>query len=622
MDHGKSTLVQALTGINPDRLKQEQEREMTIDLGFAWLTLPHGETVSLVDVPGHEGFIKNMLAGVGGIDAALLVVASDEGLMPQTREHLAILDLLQVRGGVVALTKTDLGLDPDWLVLVEEEVRAAIQGTSLAHAELVPVSARTGLGLGELQLALERALAGIDASPDLGRPRLPIDRVFTMTGFGTVVTGTLSDGSLLLGEEVEILPQARRARVRGLQSHKRRIDQARPGGRVAVNLAGVATEDLARGNVLVRPDTWRPTTLLDARIEWLASAPRPLQHGQQLDLYLYASEVPARVRLLDQDQLAPGGEAWAQLVLASPVVAASGDRFVLRYASPSTTVGGGSVIEPHPPGHHKRRRADVIARLERAAEGSPGERVLQFLEQHPASTDAETARGLGWEQGSLSTALDELLAASRILSVTVARDRVYLHPATWARWQQMITAELETFHRAFPLRPGMPRQELKSRLNLPPRAFEAALARASADGILQLDENTVARAGHRVALDNATRARVAGLIARFQSAPFNPPSPTEAEEAVGGEVVSALVAQGALTRISPNVFLLPETVAAMQAWVVETIGARGQVTAAELRDHFQTSRKYAVSFLEYLDAQKVTLRQGDARVLRGATRHE
>ena len=282
VDHGKSTLVHALTGIDPDRLKEEKEREMTIDLGFAWLKLPSGREVSIVDVPGHEDFIKNMLAGAGGIDCALLVVAADEGVMPQTREHLAILDLLQVRDGVVALTKSDTIEDPEWLDLVQEEVREELAGTVLQDAKIVPVSAHTGFGLSELLEELDRLLQSPPPRQESGRPRLPIDRVFTIAGFGTVVTGTLIDGRLHNGQEVEILPRGLKARIRGLQTHKVKVELAIPPSRVAVNLTGVSKEQLRRGDVLTTPGWLRPTLLLDARLRLLKDAPRPLVHNATL----------------------------------------------------------------------------------------------------------------------------------------------------------------------------------------------------------------------------------------------------------------------------------------------------------------------------------------------------
>ena len=348
VDHGKSTLVTALTGIDPDRLAEEKARGMTIDLGFAWITLPSGREASIVDVPGHESFIKNMLAGVGGIDVALLVIAADEGVMPQTDEHLAILDLLRVRSGVVALTKRDL-VEDDWLELVREEVAERLQPTTLAHAPIIPCSAITREGFPELLLALDAAL---DASPtthrDIGRPRLPVDRVFTISGFGAVVTGALQDGVLRVGQEVELLPAGRRARIRGLQTHKQQIEVGQPGSRIAVNLAGVSKNAILRGDTLTLPGRLRPTTALDVRLDVIASAPRPIAHNALLDLYVGASETPARVILLDADEVQPGESGWAQLRLAHPLTVARGDRFILRIPSPSLTIGGARSSRPMP----------------------------------------------------------------------------------------------------------------------------------------------------------------------------------------------------------------------------------------------------------------------------------
>ncbi len=621
VDHGKSTLVQALTGINPDRLQEEQAREMTIDLGFAWLTLPHGETISLVDVPGHEGFIKNMLAGIGGIDVVLLVVAADEGIMPQTREHLAILDLLKIQGGVVALTKTDMLEndvlnEPGWLDLVQDEIRAALDGTRLSAAEIIPVSAKTRRGLDELQRALERVLARVAEKSDQRRPRLPVDRVFTMSGFGTVVTGTLSDGHFSVGDEVEIAPRGLRSRIRGLQAHKQKLETAPPGGRVAINLANVATDELARGEVVILPGTYAPTTMLDARIEWLASAPKPLAHGQALEMFLYASEVSARVRLLEADALAPGQRGWAQLLLSAPVIAAKGDRFILRYASPSITVGGGEIVAPHPPARHKRKRPEVIAQLERAAQGTPAEHTLQFIEQHPALELRDIARGSALDEATARGAVAELQSAGEVIALGDERSALYLARGAWERWREKMTRELAAYHKQFPLRAGMPRQELKSKMNLAPRVFDLTIERATAENRVRVAEKNIALATHRVEFDAATQTRVDALLEQFARASYNPPSVSEAESAVGAEVLNALVEQGALERISPQVLLTPQARAAMQAWVVNALHAQEQITAAELRDHFDTSRKYAIGFLEYLDAQHVTRRVGDARVLR------
>lgn len=616
VDHGKSTLVQALTGINPDRLAEEQTRAMTIDLGFAWLTLPNGETISLIDVPGHEAFIKNMLAGVGSIDVALLVVAADEGIMPQTREHLAILDLLRVSSGVVALTKTDLALEPGWLELVQSETRAALQDTCLRDAEIIPVSAKTKRGLDELLRALERALTRARAKADRGRPRLPIDRVFSLSGFGTIVTGTLSDGHFQLGAEVEIAPRNLRSRIRGLQAHKQKLETAPPGGRVAVNLANVATDEIARGDVVILPGTYTPTTMLDARVEWLASAPRPLTHGQALEMFLYAAQTLTRVRLLEQDALAPGQSGWAQLLLQTPVIAAKGDRFILRYSSPGVTVGGGEIIAPHPSARHKRKRADVIQQLERAAQGAPAELFLQSVEQQPAAEWTSLKQASALDEATARAALAELMAHDEVLALGQEHNALYLARSTRERWRQELTRTLAAYHRQFPLRAGMPRQELKSKWDAPPRVFDLLVEYFARDNTIRAAEKTIALAAHRVAFDAATQVKVDALRAQFARAPFNPPSQMDAEALVGADVLNALIEQGVLERLAPNVLFTPDALAQMRTWTLEQLQGGGEITAAQVRDHFNTSRKYAIALLEYLDAQRLTKRVGDARVLR------
>ncbi|MCX5998096.1 MAG: selenocysteine-specific translation elongation factor, partial [Chloroflexi bacterium] len=350
VDHGKSALVEAMTGIDPDRLGEEKQRGMTIDLGFAWLKLPSGREVSIVDVPGHERFIKNMLAGVGGIDLALLVVAADEGVMPQTREHLAILDLLRVTMGVVVVTKRDL-VDEELLELVKMEVKEVVASTTLAQAPIVAVSAKTGEGLPDLLAAIDSLLDVTPPRRDIGKPRLPIDRVFTMAGFGTVVTGTLIDGQLSVGQEVEIVPRGLKARLRGLQTHRTKLESVGPGRRVAANLAGVATSQLERGDVLTDPGWLTPTAVIDARVRLLAKLGRPLKHNTMVTFHSNAVEAENRVRLLDKEELKAGESGYAQFALARPVAVAKGDLFIIR--SSEETLGGGEIIDTHPKRHRR-----------------------------------------------------------------------------------------------------------------------------------------------------------------------------------------------------------------------------------------------------------------------------
>jgi selenocysteine-specific elongation factor len=622
VDHGKSTLVKVLTGIDPDRWEEEQRREMTIDLGFAWLTLPSGRTVSLIDVPGHERFVKNMLAGVGGLDAALLVVAADEAIMPQTREHIAILDLLDVRHGVVALSKADL-VDDDWLELVRDEVAEGLAGTSLAGAAIVPVSARTGRGLDELRAALDRAL---DATPARtaarGTPRLPVDRSFTIGGFGTVVTGTLIDGPLSVGQELVVLPAGLRARVRGLQTHNRKAETALPGTRVAVNLAGVHHSEIARGDVLAPPDTLRPTTMLDVRVRVLPDAPAPIAQNAALDLFTGAAEVACRITLLDAAALEPGAEGWAQLRLDHAVAVARGDRCILRVASPSRTVAGGTVVDPHPP-RHRRFRPDVVAALETLSRGDPAELLLQALGDGPPRALDELAGGMG---AALVRSIAERLAAEGLV-VVLAGDNPPASPASeasnlpispspyllisekgWSRLEERLIPTLRAYHGRFPLRRGMPREELRQKLRLTPRALGPFVDEAVRRGLAGRDETSVWLATHDPLPGPAERRALDAALAAMRRAPYGPPAPD-----LDGELLAWALERRLFVRVAPDVFFLPETYDELEAWVRATIAAEGAVSVGQLRDRFGSSRKYALAFLEHLDERKVTRREGEGR---------
>ncbi|MFZ6026070.1 MAG: selenocysteine-specific translation elongation factor [Chloroflexota bacterium] len=622
VDHGKSTLVQALTGTHPDRLKEEREREMTIDLGFAWLTLD-GEEIGIVDVPGHRDFIENMLAGVGSIDAALFVIAADEGVMPQTREHLAILDLLQVQGGVIALTKVDMLEDPEWLDLIEEDVRRTLAGTILADVPLVRVSARTGEGIPDLKDALVACLANRPPRPDLRRPRLPVDRVFTMPGFGTIVTGTLNDGRLQVGDEVEILPAGWRGRVRGLQTHKQKETEAIPGGRTAVNVSGVGLEQVQRGDVIAHPGTYRPTGRMDVRFRLLGEASQPLHHNDQVKFFIGAAEVVARVRLLGVETLRPGEEGWLQLELTRPVVAVRGDRYILRRPSPGETLGGGSVVDPAPKGRHKRFAAEVLTRLEALAQGTPAEVLQQALVALGLASLQDALTRSNLDQAAAQAALAELIATGQIVNVERGDENIrnadlVAARVTWERLSARALEEVAAYHKAYPLRAGLPREELRSRLSkgtpaLPPRLFPAVYARLVADGRLAEDGPQVKLPGHRVQFTPQQQARADALLAKFAAAPFAPPSAKECQAEAGEEIFTGLVETGRLVAVSPEVVFRREDYRSMQEQVLGLIAQQGVVSAAEVRDHFNTSRRYVLALLEHFDAIGLTLRDGDVR---------
>jgi selenocysteine-specific elongation factor len=635
VDHGKSTLVEALTGIHPDRLKEEREREMTIDLGFAWMTLPaldegQPEEVGIVDVPGHRDFIENMLAGVGGIDAALFVVAADEGVMPQTREHLAILDLLQIQGGVVALTKIDLvGEDPqsrkEWLDLVEADLRQVFAGTVLEAAPIVRVSARSGEGIQELKLALSACLADKPLRPDRGRPRLPIDRVFTIAGFGTVVTGTLIDGQLKIGDEVEILPRGLRGRMRGLQTHKQKEQVAVAGSRTAVNISGVALDEIRRGDVVAHPGDYLPTQRLDVRFRLLPDVSQPLKHNMEVKLFLGAAELVARLRLLGMEELPPGQEGWLQLELNQPVVAVRGDRYILRRPSPGETLGGGEVIDPHPKGRYKRFSAATLAALEALAQGSPSEVALQALLALGAAPLRQVMERANLDSPRAAQATQELIASGQMLVLEgsptdPAADELVIHRALWEQIVQRTIQESEAYHKAYPLRRGMPREELRSRLKdltrASPRLSNAALRRLVAEGILSEAGPLVHRPGHAIRFTPAQQQLIQRLKARFAANPYSPPTMKECQAEVGEDVIAALIELDELIAVAPDVVFRREDYEQMVADVRRLIQQNGTLTVAQARDHFNTSRRYVLAFLEHLDAIGVTVRQGDERRLR------
>jgi selenocysteine-specific elongation factor len=625
VDHGKSTLVKALTGIDPDRLKEEQQRAMTIDLGFAWLTLPSGESVGIVDVPGHIDFIKNMLAGVGGIDAALFVIAADEGVMPQTREHLAILDLLEIPRGVIAVTKIDMIEDEDWLELIQADIAETMTGTVLANAPIIPVSALRGIGLKTLVQTLDQLLAQAPPRLNRGRPRLPIDRVFSMSGFGTVVTGTLLDGQLQTGQEVEILPQGLRTRIRGLQSHKKSVELASPGSRTAVNLVGLSTTDVARGNVLTTPGWLEPSQLIDVQLRLLSDSPRPLRHNQEVELFIGSTEVLAYTRLLGVRQLEPGQTGWVQLRLAHRIPVIKGDHFIIRQPSPSLTIGGGVVVDPLPRRRHRRFRPDLPKRLDTLLAGTPEDVLLSELDRRdptPAQTllaecrlPAEVAANALAELLKKGDAFMLVEPVGQAVSLSHSKALVASRGG-WATLLGQITATLLDYHHRFPLRAGMPRSELKSRLKLETRLFNEAIQRGQQEGTLAATENTVRVSTHQVKFAPAQQAAVDKLLADFRRAPFNTPLPKDVAAALGDEVMQALIEGGQLTRLSPEVILLTETYNEFVEWLRNYLRQHQTINVAQVRDAFNTSRKYALALLEYTDEQRLTKRVGDERVLR------
>lgn len=610
VDHGKSTLVKALTGIDPDRLQEEKEREMTIDLGFAWLTLPSGREVSIVDVPGHERFVKNMLAGAGGFDLAMLVVAADESVMPQTREHLAILGLLQVKSGLAVISKKEL-VDEEWLALVKEEVRETLAQTSLAGAPIVAVSAVTGEGLDELKSILDNLLQSTPTRRDLGRPRLPIDRSFAAPGFGTVVTGTLVDGTLSLGQEVELVLTGQSSRIRGLQSHRKRADTAIPGRRTAVNLTGVEHTAVQRGEVLTIPGWLRPTRSVDVRLVVLSDAGRTIRHGSGVTFHTGTIESEARVRLLEKSFLEPGEEGWAQLFLERPVAVVKGDFFVIRASD--TTVGGGSIIEPYAR-RHRRSHPETLARLSAMSQGSPRELLLNALEtavsfrfeavvRHTNLSEEEARR-------QLVALADEGLV--KVIGASLSPNSLVYSRSGWHRLKQHARDFLGSYHLQYPLRRGASKEELRSRLNMAAEEFGPALHLMAQEGVLVENMAQVSLPEHRVVLKPQEEARVKEYLSLLGKTPYSPPT----DLALDPDLLNLLVEEGKVVRVSENVVFSPSAYKEMAQGIVMFIREHGSITIAQVRDMFSTSRKYALALLEQLDQQRVTRRVGDERVLR------
>ncbi|MEZ4672656.1 MAG: selenocysteine-specific translation elongation factor [Caldilineaceae bacterium] len=633
VDHGKSTLVRALSGIDPDRLQEEKKRGMTIDLGFAWIELPvpnaegtpMPEAVGIVDVPGHIDFIKNMLALCRWIDAAMLIIAADEGVMPQTREHLAILDLLAVPAGLVALTKVDLVDDPEWLELVELDIAELLEPTHLADAPIVQVSATTGKGLIDLRSTLSGLLGKLAPRRNRARPRLPIDRVFSLSGFGTVVTGTLLDGQVSVGDAVEILPAGHSARVRGLQSHKQQVTTGQPGSRLAINLSGIDTNQIQRGAVVARPDTLRSTMLVDLEFRLLPDVPRPLVHNQTVDFFCGATEIPATVRLLGTEALEPGQTGWLQLRLARPAVVVSGDRYILRQPSPSLTLGGGVILSPHPRRRWRRFDPAVLARLATLAQGAPDEILLQTLSRQPFLNAKEL---LGQSELDLETgqaALSELLIGGAILSLGEGADAPLVTVEIWIQVQQRLVTLLEQFHHQSPLRRGMARGEIRSRLqgslsgtDLPVRLFNALVAKAQADALVETDDTLIWRTGHAATLTLEQQMLVDHVLDLFAQAPYSPPSEVDVLRLLGNqsELLDSMLEQELLVRVTGGVLFRQVDFAKMVEDVADLARTAGSITLAQVRDRFDTSRKYAQALLEEMDARRITRRDGDLRILR------
>ena len=618
IDHGKTSLVKALTGIDADRLEEEKRRGITIDIGFAHLELPapNGEILRLgfVDVPGHERFVRNMLAGVGGIDLVVLVIAADEGIKPQTREHFDICRLLAVRRGIAVLTKSD-AVDTETLEVVRLEVADFLRGSFLdpAHSPLVAASSLTGVGLDEVKAALAGIALEVASKDSAALARLPVDRVFTMKGFGTVVTGTLVAGTIRKEEELEVFPAGQRVRVRGVQVHGSQAEEAVAGQRTALNLAGVSIEDLGRGMTLATADAFRSTSRVDARLSLLASA-KPLKDGARVHFHAYTMETIAEVRLYETKQLKPGEEAFAQLRLAEPVLLLPGDRFIVRQFSPVVTIGGGIVLDAAPPAR-KRRAEQVTAFLKTMLEGSPEQALVARVAR---SGVAGLALNAVTAQMNIRRVEAERLAA---LAGLVRCAGVLLSPATFAEASANVIQAVRNFHDANPLVAGMSKEELRDRVSLEPDVFSAVLTRAAAEKKLEVAGELVHSPGRGVSMKDEESESKQIIEQAFRSAGLKVPSLKDVlaglkvDKARAQKIVTLLLRDKVLVKISEELVFHHSALADLRQKIIGLKPTRPKIDVAHFKDMTGISRKYAIPLLEYLDREHVTRRVGDERII-------
>jgi selenocysteine-specific elongation factor len=624
IDHGKTTLIKAISGIDTDRLKEEKERGITIELGFAHLTLPNGQELGIVDVPGHEKFVRHMVAGATGIDMVALVVAADEGVMPQTREHLEICELLKVKQGLVVLTKTDLVEDRDWIDLVQEDIHDFLQGTFLASAPIIPVSAVSGEGLEELLERLQKLSESVQARPSSGDFRLAVDRVFTMKGFGTVVTGTAISGKTETGDTLVVYPQMLKTKVRGIQVHNREVNEAVSGQRTAINLQGLEKAALERGNVLATPESLVSSYMVDVRLHHLENAPRVLKNRAKIRFHTGTSEIIGTLILLDTDELKPGSSGYAQVRLDEQVAVRNGDRFVLRSYSPMHTIGGGQILHPNP---KKRRRMvgktlEALGVLER---GESHKMVELYLKE--AGFDGVGERALtilaNITQKELRSLLQDMMSRGEVIQFDRETPR-FVHEEAFGKLRQLLLDHLAEFHRKEPLRTGINKEELFGRL---PRGADGKLCneliqRLTRQGEIIQERDLVRLSSHQIELagkQDEVREKIESI---YRDAGLQPPFFREVARSLGvpdkeaRQILSWMLEQGLLVKVKEDMYFYYGALDVLKQQLLDLFEEREEITTPEFKELTQTSRKYTIPLLEFLDASRFTIRVGDVRRLR------
>jgi len=623
IDHGKTTLIKALTGRETDRLKEEKDRGISIELGFTYFDLPNGQRAGIIDVPGHEKFIRNMLAGVVGIDIVMLVVAADEGIMPQTAEHLAILDMAGVKKGFVVITKADM-VEEEWIDLVKEEVWEAVEGTFLEGSQIIPVSSTKKTGIGKVISLIQDMAGELEDKNVNDMPRLPVDRVFTISGFGTVVTGTLLAGKFSIGDEVEIYPSGIKSRIRSIQVHDQDSKEAFGGQRVAMNLANVKKDDIERGNVVAPINAMVTTMMLDVKIRLLKGLDKVIENRRRLKLYLGTEEILCRIVLLDRETLEPGEEAYAQLRLESETVAKRGDRFILRFYSPMFTIGGGEILEPNP-AKRKRFDEDDIQELIIKDEGD-----LKDIVEHMIIDKAklylsvkEMARETSMLEENIIQEIRNLQDEGKITIYQLSKDIYPVHLDHITSLVQSMEKVLQVFHSKYPLRIGASKEEMRSRFlqKAKPKLAENIIEDLIQKGHFKQEKDLISLQDHNPQYSRDQLEIKERIMDQFRRDPFMPPKKEDLIKSELGkheeidEVLMDMLNRQDLVRVSDDLLILPENLEWAKNELVGHIQKHGGVSVAEYRDLLNTNRKNAIGLLEYFDQIKITKRDGEKRLL-------
>ena len=623
IDHGKTSLIKAVTGTDTDRLKEEKERGITIELGFASLDLPGGQHVGIVDVPGHEKFVKNMVAGATGIDIVAMVIAADEGVMPQTREHMEICTLLGIKYGFVVLTKTDL-VDEEWLELAMEDVRDFTAGTFLDGTPIIPVSAVKGQGLQEFFRTLEEICAKVPERSKSSLFRLPVDRVFTMKGFGTVITGSLVSGRVQTGDTIMIYPSLITSKVRGIQVHGQSVNAAEAGQRTAINFQGLEKAAINRGEVLAFPGALKPSYMVDVQIQYLASNKKPIKNRTRIRFHTGTSEILGNLVLLDREESKPGDEIAAQLRFDAPVALVKDDRFVIRSYSPVRTIGGGLILNPIPP-KHKRFKPDIVQDLLDIPEKTSEDLIAYYIDQsgHIGASFSDLTLMTNITEKSLDQMLQNLLSKKTVLLAD--RDsRIYIHDSSFKNLRQSLQTHLENYHKTHPLKAGMPKEELKTKLppSMSPKLFNLLMNQMLKEEEIAVAEDTVHMASHRVALEADQAGIRDKILGTYRETRLQPPYFKElckelnADALRAKDVLMLLVGEGRLVKVKEDLYFDTTAIKGLKQELVNFLTAHGEISTPQFKDMTGASRKYVIPLIEYFDSQNVTIRIGDIRKLR------